>query len=143
MTKKFDPAIIVAIPLLVIIGGGYLSIPITSLTRSKEPWTSMLLLPLLGVIIWLVGKYAMSTSLESILWAWLGGAFFYLFMAMAGGFRQHIEPFFVAHVVAFLCLFTLANLGNKKEQNKTVVVSGSTCDFFRRQDSPTVSLFAT
>ncbi|MDF1756268.1 MAG: hypothetical protein P1U89_26000 [Verrucomicrobiales bacterium] len=123
-TKKFDPAIIIVIPLLGTIGGGYLSLPVTSLTRRKEPWTSTLLLLLLGVIIWLIGKHTMATSLDSIIWAWLSGIVFYLVMAMAGGFRQHIEPFFVAHVIAFLSLFTLANLKDKKEQNKTVVASG-------------------
>lgn len=121
MTKKFDPAIIVAIPILGIIGGGYLSLPVTSLTRGKEPWTSISLLLLFGLVLWLVGTYAMSTTFETILWAWAVGLGFYLVMVSVGGFRQHIEPFFVAHMMAFLCLMGLAAISNKKEQNKTSI----------------------
>ena len=121
MSKKFDPAIIVAIPLLGIIGGGYLSLPVTSLTRGKEPWTSISLLLLFGLVLWLVGTYAMSTTFRTILWAWTAGSVFYLVMVSVGGFRQHIEPFFVAHMMAFLCLLGLAAIGNKKEQNKASI----------------------
>ena len=117
MTKKFDPAVIVAIPILGIIGGGYLSLPVTSLTRGKEPWTSIILLLLFGLVLWLVGTYAISTTLETVLWAWTAGAVFYLVMVSVGGFRQHIEPFFVAHMIAFTCLMGLASIDNKK-QNK-------------------------
>ena len=118
MAKKFDPAIIVAIPLLGIIGGGYLSLPVTSLTRGKEPWTSFLLLLLFALVLWLVGTFGISTTLKNILWSWAAGSSFYLVMVSVGGFRQHIEPFFVAHLMAFLCLMGLAAISNKREQNK-------------------------
>ena len=117
MTKKFDPMLLIAIPLLGIVGGGYLSLPTTSLTRSKEPWTSITLLIGLGTMIFLVGRFGFSTTLSSILWSWLVGSIMYFLMASVGGFRQHIEPFFVAHMIAFTCLMGLASLEHKK-QNK-------------------------
>jgi hypothetical protein len=117
MTKKFDPALIIAIPLLGIVGGGYLSLPTTSLTRGKEPWTSMTLLVGLGTMIFLVGHFGLRTTQLPILWSWLAGSIIYLLMASVGGFRQHIEPFFAAHMIAFACLMGLASIEHKK-QNK-------------------------
>lgn len=121
MTRKFDPALIIAIPLLGILGGGYLSLPITSISRGKEPWTSIVLLLCLVAPIWLVGRFAIMSSPTTILWSWAAGLAFYLIMASAGGFRQHIEPFFVAHMMAFLCMFGLTAIKNKNEQNKALV----------------------
>lgn len=121
MVKKFDPAIFVAIPLLGIIGGGYLSLPVTSLTRGKEPWTSFLLLLVFALVLWLVGTFGISTTLKNILWSWAAGSAFYLVMLSVGGFRQHIEPFFVAHLMAFVCLMGHAAISNKREQNKASI----------------------
>jgi hypothetical protein len=117
MTKKFDPVLLIAIPLLGIVGGGYLSLPTTSFTRGKEPWTSMTLLVGLGTMIFLVGHFGFKTTLSPILWSWLAGSILYFLMASVGGFRQHIEPFFVAHMIAFACLMGLASVEYKK-QNK-------------------------
>ena len=117
MTKKFDPALLIAIPLLGIVGGGYLSLPTTSLTRGKEPWTSIILLVGLGMMIFLIGHFGFRTTQSPILWAWLAGSIMYFLMASVGGFRQHIEPFFVAHMIAFVCLMGLASIEHKK-QNK-------------------------
>lgn len=122
MAKKIDPVLLIAIPLLGIVGGGYLSLPTTSLTRGKEPWTSMTLLVGLGTMIFLVGHFGFRTTLSPILWSWLAGSIMYFLMASVGGFRQHIEPFFVAHMIAFVCLMGLASLEHKK-QNKSVVAS--------------------
>ncbi len=117
MIKKFDPVLIVAIPLLGIVGGGYLSLPTTSLTRGKEPWTSKALLVGLGTMIFVVGHFGFRTTLPPILWSWLAGSILYFLMASVGGFRQHIEPFFVAHMIAFACLMGLASIEHKP-QNK-------------------------
>lgn len=122
MTKKFDPALLIAIPLLGIVGGGYLSLPTTSLTRGKEPWTSIILLVGLGTMIFLVGHFGFRTTQSPILWAWLAGSIMYFVMASVGGFRQHIEPFFVAHMIAFVCLMGLATLEHKR-QNKTSLLT--------------------
>lgn len=115
MTKKFDPVLLIAIPLLGIVGGGYLSLPTTSLTRGKEPWTSMILLIGLGTMIFLVGNFGFRTTLSPILWSWLAGSILYFLMESVVGFRQHIEPFFVAHMIAFACLMGLASVEHKKQ----------------------------
>jgi|GEM_PF-1638469 len=120
MGKKLDPAIIVAIPIVAVIGGGYLSLPVTSLTRGKEPWTSISLLILFALVLWLVGTYAVSAPLKTILWVWAGGSAFYLIMVAVGGFRQHVEPFFIAHMMAFLCLMGLTAISNKKQNEASL-----------------------
>lgn len=117
MTKKFDPLLLIAIPLLGIVGGGYLSLSTLSLTRGKEPWTSMILVLGLGAMIFLVGHFEFRSTLSPIFWSWVAGSIMYLLMASVGGFRQHIEPFFVAHMVAYACLMGLASIEHKK-QNK-------------------------
>jgi hypothetical protein len=119
MNKKFDPALLIAIPLLGIVGGGYLSLPTTSLTRGKEPWTSMVLVLGLGAVVFLVGHYGFNVRLSLVLWAWLAGSIVYFLMTSVGGFRQHIEPFFAGHMIALVCLFALASIDNKIQQNKS------------------------
>ena len=118
MIKKFDPVLLIAIPLLGIVGGGYLSLPATSLTSGKEPWTSMTLLIGLGAMIFLAGHFGFRTTLSPILWSWLAGSILYFLMAAVGGFRQHIEPFFVAHMIAWACLMGLASVEHKKQKRQ-------------------------
>jgi amino acid transporter len=118
MTKKFDPVLLIAIPLLGIVGGGYLSLPTALLTRGKEPWTSMMLAFGLGTMIFLVGHFGFKTTLSPILWSWLAGSIMYLLMASVGGFRQHIEPFFIAHMIAFTCLMGLASVEHEKQEKQ-------------------------
>ena len=77
----------------------------------------MTLLVGLGAMIFLVGHFVFRTTVSPILWSWLAGSIMYFLMASVGGFRQHIEPFFVAHMIAFACLMGLASIENKK-QNK-------------------------
>jgi hypothetical protein len=116
MTMKFDPALLFAIPMFGIVGGGYLSLPTTSITRGKEPWTTITLLVGLGTMIFLVGHFGFRATQPPMLWSWLAGSTMYFLMASVGGFRQHIEPFFVAHMTAFVCLMWLVSLEHKKEE---------------------------
>jgi hypothetical protein len=117
MNKKFDPTLLIAIPLLGIVGGGYLSLPITSMTRGKEPWTSMALVFGLGSLVFLIGHYGFSVRLSLVFWAWFAGSIVYFFMTSARGFSQHIEPFFAGHMIAFACLFWIASMSDKKTSN--------------------------
>jgi len=119
VTKKFDPVLIISILLLGIVGGGYLSVPTTKLTRGKEPWTSMVLLVGLGTTTFLFGHFGLGASLTLILWSWLAGSVLYLLIASVGGFRQHVEPFFGAHMIAFVCLMWLAFLVGTRGQAAT------------------------
>ncbi|QTN32515.1 hypothetical protein HZ994_09295 [Akkermansiaceae bacterium] len=116
MEKKFDPALILIIPLLGIIGGGYLSLPITSISKGREPWTSLALVAGLALAIALVGGLLMGSSHSSILIAAAIGILVYTVMASVGGFRQHIEPFFAAHMLAFMALLILTPMQNKEAE---------------------------
>lgn len=61
--NKFDPALILAIPLLGIIGGGYFSLPILQMTRGREPYTSLILGVGIAVIAWITSHHILSISI--------------------------------------------------------------------------------
>lgn len=60
----------------------------------------------------------------------------YFLMASVGGFRQHIEPFFVAHLIAFACLMGLASIELKKQNrpHRATTTSRSVSIIFREHN---------
>ena len=113
--KKFDPALIAIVPLLGIVGGGYLSLPVTSLLKCRQPWTSIgLVLGLVGVLSF-CGICILGASLMTVAIAAIAGVTAYLVMASFSGFRQHIEPFFAAHMLGFMALLVVSSIQNKSQ----------------------------
>jgi hypothetical protein len=111
--KKFDPALILAIPLLGVIGGGYFSLPVLQLTRGREPYTSLILGVGIAAIVWSIAHHILSVSIGySALMSVLPLAV-YLISTSVGGFRQHIEPFFMAHMMAIMVIFLGSTLLKK------------------------------
>lgn len=104
---NFNPPALILIPILCILGGGYISVPVTSLTGGKEPFTTGLTLLLFAAILWLAGIHALSASPVAIFLAWAAGSTSYLILGYKSGFRHHIESFFVAHMLTLVGLAAL------------------------------------
>ena len=123
--RRIDPALILIIPLLRLLGGRVYSLPITTLTKRREPWTSCCLLIGLGITIFLLGHLALGVSVRSMILAWIGSSIAYFLFQIPHRFRQHIESFFVAHMIALTLISALAGYDSKiKKQHKSEPQTG-------------------
>jgi len=96
--------------------GGYLSVPVSSLLRGREPWTSLVLLSGLFAVLWLMGGFIINTSPLVIFGVWAIGAIIYLISASVGGFRNPIESFSVAHIMALIAFGGMLLVESKKNR---------------------------
>jgi hypothetical protein len=79
--------------LLMTFGGGIWSLPALKLTRSREPWLTLLLLAgLAGTVVGV--RYLLSGGFRHDLWIWLASVAAFLFFRFAMRMKRSIEPFF-------------------------------------------------
>lgn len=109
-----DIKLIIAGFLLMTFGGGIWSLPAIKLTRSREPWLTILLLAgLAGTVVGL--RYLISHGFQHDLWVWLAAVGVFLFFRFVMGMKRSIEPFFAAHMTAIMLCFMAAAFDRHSE----------------------------